>query len=233
MSTFRNSPEMKRLLVASSIEHRKRDEYVQGDYSIVDDNNCFIRGCFVGCSIYDIVRTGLGSWAPEYDDHAELARMFGTPEDEWLFLYMDRIFERLPIEEGAHLAEQFYGAMPVGVDIKPLKHMLAIRRMRRLLKIDHGKRVNGVITEVLACHEQALAGKEPGWEMVISPSAPASAAEWAMRSIEWAVLTENWAASAESAASSAELATGVQRSTAWRRERDDLLELLPGLEGNQ
>jgi hypothetical protein len=65
--------------------------------------------------------------------------MFGTPEDEWLFSYMDRMFERLPIEEGAHLAEQFYGAMPVGVDVEPLKHMLAIRRMRRLLKIDHGK----------------------------------------------------------------------------------------------
>jgi hypothetical protein len=54
-----------------------------------------------------------------------------------------------------------------------------------------------------------------------------------MRSVEWAVLTEDWAASAESAAASAELATGVQRSTAWRRERDDLLTSLNELENYQ
>ena len=228
MSTFNNNVVMKRMLVASAIEHRKNDEYVRENYSVTRQDGTF-RGDFIRCSIYDIARAGSGLLP------GELAHMFGTPEDEWLFSYMDRMFERLPIEEGAHLAEQFYGAMPVGVDVEPLKHMLAIRRMRRLLKIDHGKRVNGVITEVLACHEQALAGKEPDWEMVISPSesAPALAAEWAIRSVEWAVLTEDWAASAESAAASAELATGVQRSTAWRRERDDLLTSLNELENYQ
>ena len=245
MTTFNNNVVMKRMLVASAIEHRKNDEYVRREnYSATRQDETF-RGDFIRCSIYDIARAGSGLLP------AELAHMFGTPEDEWLFHYLDYMFERLPIEESAHLAEQFYGAMPVGVDVEPLKHMLAIRRMRRLLKIDHGKMVNGVITGVLACHEQALAGKEPDWEMVISPflfppcmridytdyfiseSAPASAAEWAIRSVEWAVLMEEWAASAESAAASAEWATGVQRSTAWRRERDDLLELLPGLEGSQ
>jgi len=186
----------------------------------------------------------------KYDDRKELARLFGTPNDEWLFRYLDRMFQRLPSEDSRLLAEQFYAALPVGIDVAPLRHQLAVRRMGRLLKEDHGENVNKAIIGVLVCHEQALVGNDPDWNSAYSA---AWAAAWAAADFAADSAAESAAYSAYSAAysaaeSAAESATAsayfaadsaaysvdsaadsAAESAAWQQERDDLLELIKEL----
>jgi len=187
MTTFNNDREEKRLLVEFSISHREKDEFIKGRYNTIE--NEVFNGCFVGCSIYDLARLkNMSLGETRYDDHKELARLFGTPNDEWLFRYLDRMFERLPSDDSRLLSEQFYAALPVGIDVAPLRHQLAVRRMGRLLKVDHGENVNKAIIGVLVCHEQALVGNDPDWNSAYSAarSAPRSAADFAADSVDFA-----------------------------------------------
>ena len=81
---------------------------------------------------------------------------------DWLRRYLDRLVDEMP-RTCENLAEEVYAALPVGVDVAPLRHQLAVRRLDRLLEYDHGERVTKAVAGVRDCHAQALAGGVPDW----------------------------------------------------------------------
>lgn len=82
------------------LEHKKADEIIKGQYW---QNG---RGCAVGCTIH-----GNNHYAYE----AEL----GIPA--WLAFLEDQIFESLPLADAKNWPGDLLEAIPVGVDLEPVK----------------------------------------------------------------------------------------------------------------
>jgi hypothetical protein len=207
MLSYHNDPSLKERAVAAAKRHRDADMLVTGTYGHM--NGAF-RGCSVGCDAYDITGRII-------DDgyHAVTAAHFGFPE--WLELLRDAIFEGLPNAERRDFHVQLKEAIPVGVDIEPVRHRLAIRRMNRLIDAQDKaltqanddikpaiEKVMIALHQVRRCHEAEIGKGHCGAE---DWSAAWSAARSAARSAAW---------SAESAA----------RSAAWKQEAADLIDLL-------
>lgn len=224
MLTYHSDESLKQRAVEAAKRHRDQDMLLAGTYGTM--NGAF-RGCSVGCDAYDITGKLL-----EDGYHRITAEYFGFPE--WLERLRDSIFEGLPNDERRDFHVRLKEAIPVGVDIEPVRHRLAIRRLRRLIEAqeqalaEQEGELKSVIEQVVValrqvrrCHEAEIG---QGQRSVGDWSAARSAAESAARSA-WSA----WSA-ASSAASAAESATesaaSAARSAAWKREAADLIELL-------
>ena len=107
MHSYHNDPAVKEKYQQRFAAHRAADEVVQGTGF---DNG---RGCFVGCTL------------DEYD-HSRFPVELGWPE--WLARLAESIFEGLPKAEAPQFGTDFHAAIPVGVDLEPVRFLIAIPR---------------------------------------------------------------------------------------------------------
>jgi len=228
MLSYHNDPKVKEFYQARFEDHRALDAVVQGT-----GYNSAGRGCFVGCTLKDY-------------DHSRFPVELGWPV--WLAHLADKIFEGVPKSEAAQFGTDLLAAVPVGKDLEPVRHLLAIRRLDRLIELQKECKVPEVLVAlklVRDCHEAEINGNFCDFYAARSEawSAARSAAASAARSAELAAASAwsaAWSAAsaaasaAWSAESAAELAAtsaaaSAVRSAAYQRERDDLLDILRAL----
>jgi hypothetical protein len=146
--------EKKDWAVAASQRHYELDILKAGDYWYEDG-----KGCSVGCLAHDIdpsAESGL---------HEIIASHLGIPQ--WLVYLQDKIFEGLPAGEREQWHVQLFKALPVGVDLEPIRHIIAIERLRLLPEDPHG-----CVRRVIACHDSSAAwsaarsARSAGWSAV-------------------------------------------------------------------
>lgn len=225
MLSYHNSEEVKRQHVEMAKRHYEQDMLVAGTYG--KENGRF-EGCSVGCFAHEIAPT-------RADYHAVVAEAAGWPE--WLVQLSDTLFEGLPGGERERFHVVVREAVPVGVDLEPVRHRLAVRRMDRLIasmsESAYAGRdeVIGVLETIKAGHE--LEGGDFDWS---AAGSAAQAAADSARSAATASWSAAWSASkgaawgaawstAESAESAGSVA-GRAAERAYQSERDDLLGLL-------
>jgi hypothetical protein len=218
--SYHGDAAVKEKYVARFAKHRALDQVVQG--TGFDPGTG--RGCFVGCTLNRY-------------DHSAFETELGWPQ--WLARLADAIFEGLPREEAPQFGTDLLAAVPIGIDLNPIKDRLAVRRIDRLIALQqtnldkYGQQVDAAIHQVISAlnivrnyHES-----ESGDESAARSAAwsARSAAESAARSAESAARSaaESAARSAESAARSAAWsAESAAESAAYKTERNDLLDLL-------
>jgi hypothetical protein len=237
--SYHNDPAVKARHVALAKHHYEADMLLAGTYAC--GSGSAFKGCSVGCMAHDIAPNS----ATDY--HAIVAADAGWPD--WLVRLNDSIFEGLPKGDRERFHVQLREAVPVGVDLEPVQHLLAVRRLIRLestlalLVGKHGAAIDDVITQTLAalaqmkkCHEAQAASpscsvssedvaRAAAWA---AARAAAEAAAEAARAAAWAAA---WAARAAAWAARAAATTTTTTTTtaAWKAERDDLLAILTEL----
>lgn len=226
MLSFHNDPKVKEKYLNRVKKNRELYNIIQG---IGWKNG---KGCAVGCTL-------------ESYDHSRYPIELGLPE--WLARLEDRIFEKLPKEEAMLWPEKFLESIPVGVNVEEVRHKLAIIRMDNLINIQNeflqkNPNLSSIFIKVISfinlvknCHELELnkqycdwsAAKAAAWAAVWSEDFAAWAASW---SSEWSAESAESAiwSSAESAENSTARAAewSVASSAAWKKEADNLIELL-------
>jgi len=190
--------------VARFAAHRAADEVIQG--TGFDDETQ--HGCFVGCTLNDY-------------NHKAFETELGWPE--WLARLADAIFEGLDAKGAAQFGSDLLEAVPVGVDLDPVRWQLAIGRHSRQIEElknnpwPYARQCETAIRQVVDFCRSSLRGE-------FSDSAARSAAYSAADSAAYAA--------ADSAADSARSAAdAAARKTYWQLERDELLRLV-ALRGN-
>jgi hypothetical protein len=202
MLSYHNDPAVKEKFTLRFAAHRAADEVIQGQGFRAG------RGCFVGCTLNDY-------------SHAAFPVQLGWPE--WLAQLADRIFEGLPKAEAPQFGTDLLAAVPVGVDLEPVRFTLAIRRhAAQLARLEgnsepHAEQCRAALRGVISYCENQLSGLFKNAESAAAAAAAAeSAAAAAARAAESAVA----ARAAESAAA---------WSAAWQTERDELLNAIRAL----
>ena len=176
MLSYHNDEAVKAKYLARVQAHAAADEIIQGDGWVNG------KGCTVGCTLHDY-------------DHSRYPIELGLPE--WLARLEDTIFEGLPNAVAKEFPAKFLEAIPVGVDLEPVKWRLAL-----VLLAENAERVKGLeITDELK--KQVLDAIE-------------QVAEVNRKAIEYGEWNES---AAESAARSA-------WSAAYIRYSEELLKLL-------
>src|SRR5690606_1931968 len=123
--SYHNDPAVKAAHIAQAERHVAADMLIVGTYGRTDDHNAF-RGCSVGCFAHEI--------DPHSGDfHAVVATAAGWPE--WLVYLSDALFEGLPAGERETFHVDLRRHVPVGVDLEPVLHRIAIARMDRLIAL--------------------------------------------------------------------------------------------------
>jgi len=224
MLTFHNDPNLKLKYVQRFEAHRKMDEVIQGTGF---ENG---RGCFVGCTLnkyeYSAFETELG-WP------------------EWLAYIADSIFEGLPEEEAPQFGTDLLEAVPVGVDLEPVRWKLAIKRHERqlmMLKVnteEYAEQVRQAIQQVIEYCEYQLAGTATeeqrkttefaAWTAAFAASESVFFAESA-RSAAWSARSSTWSVRSSTRAAARAAACIAVEYVHWQWERDTLLSLIRELQ---
>ena len=175
MQSYLADPKLKKDFVAEVEKHRKADQIVQGIYG---DSRFPEKGfCAVGCSVHSLNRMNKTNYLT--NDHSVYEKELGIPE--WLARLEDTLFEGLPIEDAKKWPEQFAKAVPVGVNLEPVKWKFCAYLMKenieRVLTLDISdelkEQVVKAIRQVLAVHETAI--KTGTWDESAAESAARSA----------------------------------------------------------
>ncbi|MFB0357382.1 hypothetical protein ABVD92_20140, partial [Xanthomonas euvesicatoria] len=202
--SFNNDPALKALHVAQAEQHAAQDMLVAGTFGEMRGRQ--FRGCSVGCFAHDIDPDSTSF-------HATVADARALPE--WLIRLQDALFEGLPADERGSFHVELAKRIPIGVDLAPVQHLIAIARIDRMLALQraalsagHPDRVTQAITQVVSALEAGRRFHEDaaGVDGVVeSAAAAADSAAAAARSADSAERSAaRWAArSAESAAESA------------------------------
>jgi hypothetical protein len=182
--SYHNDPKIKQKYIHRLSEHRRLEHLTQGVGW--ETENGTTKGCAVGCVL-------------ENYDHSLYPIELGLPE--WLARLEDHLFEKLPKGEAEQFAVDFLAAIPVGKDIEPVRHRLAIiRQEAALVRLKdntepYAAECRNAINLVISYHNGCLQG---------------ASSEWAARSAAWAAESAEWAAW-----SAAEWATWAARSAEW------------------
>ena len=210
--SYHNDPDLKARAVEQAKHHRDSDMLAAGIYGKMDGH---FKGCSVGCDAYDIKGAVVKSGC-----HEITAEYFGFPE--WLEHLRDYLFENLSEADRRDFHVRLKEAVPVGVDLEPVRHKLTMRRLDRLIALQTealGKNegdVKAAIEQVIAalqqvrrCHEAESSSDhcEVDWS---------AAARSAARSAAWSAESAARSAAARSAARSA--AWSAAESAAWSAE---------------
>ena len=212
MLSYNNDPAVKEMFIARFDAHVAADEVIQGT-GFKDG-----KGCFIGCSMNDY-------------SHKAFAEQIGP---EWLAHLAEKLFENCKgRKEGAQFGMDLLRAIPVGVDLEPVRWKLAIWRhtndLKRLEDNDepYAEKCRAAIRQVIAYCEAELLGKVDG-----STAWSARYAAWSAESAKstaWSAWSAKSAESAESARYAAKSAKSA-KSTAWSAhfaaEREMLLKLI-------
>jgi hypothetical protein len=212
--SFHNSQAIKDKYVARVKAHQEADNIIQGQGWYEG------KGCAVGCTLENYA-------------HSQYPVELGLPE--WLAHLQDAIFEGLPRAEAKAFPLQFLEAIPVGVDLEPVYHQLAILRLSTLLVDldDNHVQAKDITNQVIEYHRAALKGALSNEELEGLRAAAEATAEAASRSAE-ATAEAAAGAAARSARAAAAVVTWAAAgahawSAAWKTERDNLLVTLRGL----
>jgi hypothetical protein len=134
--SFYGNYQLKQDLLTQLQYHYDHDQITKGQYW---KNG---KGCHVGCCIHSA-------------SHKDMSDFFGLPE--WLCYLFDTTFEGLSNEDAMKFPLESIAAIPVGVDLEPVRHKLAIWR---LLDSEHGiirySEDKCIIIAVAALHKKAL-----------------------------------------------------------------------------
>jgi len=201
--SFFGKPELKQKYVDRLQEHRRLEHLTQ---QVGWKGG---KGCAIGCIL-------------EAYDHSLFPIELGLPE--WLARLIDITFERLPKGDAEQFAEDVLQAIPVGVDIEPVRHKVAIRRLTRLLdtvpKSDQSyyQEVINAVQQVIQYHKAPDAESAESARRAAESAGRSArrAAESAARSAESA---KNAARSARRAAESAARSAESAKNAAWSAAR--------------
>ena len=184
----KNIDEMK----AITAEHIAADAVIQGSYWLKDESDLGGKGCFIGCLTH-------GTLA------ANVTEKFGIPEP--LVLILERLFERLPFEDG----KLFFGEIPeaIGADGKDLSliHWAFLKQMLENLPTVADD-IQSVIDPVIAGLGALASGGD--WPETDAKATAEAAARAAARTAEAVARAAAW--TAEGAARTAWTAEGAART---------------------
>ena len=211
--SYKGDKNLKEKFVKEIEKHRKADAIEQGTYG---HQNGTWKGCAVACSLRSLAIIDGEDLVTAYNDHTLYETKLGIPE--WIARLEDTLFEGLPVKDAKKWPEQFSKAIPVGINLEPIKWKFCAYLMKenidRVLKLnitdELKKQVVDAIRGVLYVHENAIASGT--WD---------ESAAWSARSAAWSARSEAWSA-AESAAESAAW------SAAYVKYSKYLLKLLKG-----
>ncbi len=197
MLAYKNDTKLKTKFIKEIKWHQDQDKIIKGTYQ--EGSNGDFRGCAVGCSIHSLNRMKSKNFAT--NNHALYETELGIPE--WLARLEDTIFEGLPTEEAKKWPLKFSKAIPVGVNLQPVKWKFSAYLMKenidRVLSLDISddlkEEVVKAIRGVLSVHEEAI--KTGKWDESVAWSAAWSvawlAAKLAAWSVAWSVAYERYA----------------------------------------
>ena len=210
MLSFNNDPALKAAHVEQAEAHAAADMLQAGTYGQGDGAS--FRACSVGCFARDHGITG--------NLHAGLAEKFALPE--WLWRLRDSMFEGLPQEDRASFHVEFSKRTPVGVDLEPVRHWLAIARIDRMLETQRKALEANHAHGVHEAIQQTIAALEVGRRAHEAAAGGNSCELSAARSAAWSAARP----AAESAWSAARSAAESAAESAWKAERDALFAAL-------
>lgn len=214
MLSYHGDPAVKEKYLNRVRIHREADLLCKGEIGSPSRGE---KGCAVACTL-------------DAYDHKRYETELGIPE--WMARLEDTIFEGLAEKDSQEWPERFLAAVPVGVDLEPVRWRITIRRMDRLLErmkslpaADYMPAVIASIETVRRFSEAESGGDRCDWAAAAeSAAAAAAAAESAAWSAAWSAA----AAAAESAVWSA--AAAGSESAVWsaeyKLEADSLVEEL-------
>jgi hypothetical protein len=136
--SFFGEPALKAAVRRRVAEHQRLDQITQGVYW--DDHR--FRGCFIGCSLHSRF-------------YSDFERLLGLPT--WLARLGERVFECLDRVYAVRFPLRLYDAIPVGVDLTPVRHAFLAWLVREYC-VPHDRRH----VAVALAHEAALRG-DPDW----------------------------------------------------------------------
>jgi hypothetical protein len=175
MKSFKNKESLKTMMVEETVAHRKGDRVIQGTYTYGSAGEW--KGCAVGCAIHSLNKKLNKNYS--HSDHSVYEIELGIPE--WLARLEDTLFEGLTTEKSKMWPENFIRAIPVGVDLNPVKYQFCIYLLKQNIKSvktlnineDIRKQVIDACKKVMQVHKIALdTGK---WDDSAADSAADSA----------------------------------------------------------
>jgi len=237
--SYKNDPKLKQMMVKEARKHKKADAYIKGTY---EKRNGAFKGCAIGCAIESLnVRLGKSIL---HSDHAAYETELGFPK--WLAYLEDTLFENLPDDESKNFPLEMLEAIPVGVNLKPVKWKLCAYLMNEnidrvlglKIKAKLKKKVVSALRQCLAVHESAI--KTGVWDKLAADSAESatwsaqeSITELVAKSVAWSLARSlnsarsgTWSA-VDSVAWSVE---SVTESESYTKYKNKLIELLKSTE---
>ena len=239
MLSYNNDEKLKKMVVAEMKKHQEQDQFIKGSYKEKDENGNF-KGCAVGCTIDSLNLVLKKSYST--DEHLVFEEAIGVPE--WLARLQDKIFEGLPLGDNSQFAVDFLDAIPVGVNLNPIKWKFCAFFLKegidRILNQPNlsdelREQVVSAMRGVLNLQESAINTGE--WNQDSAESAAESAARSAISAARSAAesaaesaISAAWSA-AESAISAAWSAAESARSAEYKKYSIELIRLLKESKG--
>lgn len=114
MLAWHSSAALKAEVMGRLRDHRKEDEFIQGNYQVLDSMAASgYRGCAIGCTLPVQRSVLLGGGEPNW--HREVERLYGI--DYSVAIVVDNLFEDLPVGLCGDFAVNVIEAIPVGADL--------------------------------------------------------------------------------------------------------------------
>ncbi len=126
MLSYNSYASLKAKAVTLAEHHRDADMLVTGTFG--KESRKSFKACSVGCFLYDLRPD---SWEDTQHKHSAVATDLCLPE--WLIRLQDDIFEGLGAHERNNFHVELFKNIPVGVNLEPVRHLIAIDRFQRLI----------------------------------------------------------------------------------------------------
>ena len=214
MLSYHGDPAVKEKYLNRVRIHREADLLCKGETGSPSRGE---KGCAVACTL-------------DAYDHKRYETELGIPE--WMARLEDTIFEGLAEKDSQEWPERFLAAVPVGVDLEPVRWRITIRRMDRLLErmkslpaADYMPAVIASIETVRRFSEAESGGDRCDWAAAAAESAAAESAAAESAAAAAAAWSAAWSAAA-AAAESAVWSAAAAGSAEYKLEADSLVEEL-------
>jgi hypothetical protein len=167
MLSYHNDAKLKELMVIEMKKHKEKDQFIKGVYK-KNENEKEFKGCAVGCSIDSINKILHKNY--NNNSHKVFEEAIGVPQ--WLAILQDIFFENLSSEENSEFAINFLEAIPVGVNLGPVKWKFCAFILKQNLDIvsnlsniseELKENVIQSIQKVLNIHESSIKSGE--WDI--------------------------------------------------------------------
>ena len=162
MYAYKNKPELKNMILAEVVGHRKADRIVQGIYGSGDGKE--FKGCAVGCSIHSLNVKLKKNY--ELGDHSIYEKELGIPKE--LAYLEDALFEEMSVEDSKTWPEEFLKAIKPGADLSKVVARYTIwefedhkKGLKNIKEVSDDKEVMMWCEEVVSLYKRELVGDKP------------------------------------------------------------------------